>query len=151
MIHPFGEHVCQCCGRSLSIFYEYPTKYTIRRLQKKLTLFAKLGPVAPADYSIYEIIDRFCRNQVEINYVAAALDLPPVRTKEELKELIRSKCAYGSTRLSPGVMCNPPDRYDGCHSDGVCCREKTDRRRWRQNMQTYTQDRRAYEEWSDGN
>lgn len=25
MIHPTGKHVCQCCGKERSIFYEYPT------------------------------------------------------------------------------------------------------------------------------
>ena len=53
--------------------------------------------------------------------------------------------------LSPGVMSNCPDRFDGFHSDGLCCREETDKGRHKGNMKTYTQDRRAYEEWADGN
>ena len=59
LIHPTKNHVCQCCGRSLSIYYIYPTKTTIKKLQSELPLFGAEGDVAPADYSIYDIIDRF--------------------------------------------------------------------------------------------
>ena len=52
--------------------------------------------------------------------------------------------------LSPGVMSNPPDRYDGFHSDGNCCRSKSDKGRHKENMQRYGQDRRVYENWADG-
>lgn len=48
-------------------------------------------------------------------------------------------------------MSNCPDRFDGYHSDGLCCRQFTDKGRHTDNMKTYVQDRRAYEEWSDGN
>jgi Alw26I/Eco31I/Esp3I family type II restriction endonuclease len=53
--------------------------------------------------------------------------------------------------LSPGVMGNPPDRLDGFHSYNACCRSSEDKGRSEDNMATYTQDRRAYEYWSDGN
>ena len=151
IIHPDGQHVCQCCGKSLSIFYDYPSKPTIKKLQAKLEKFAQIGPVAPADYSIFEIIDSFCRNQVEINFVASILNLDPGASKEELKQQIKKKYAYGGTKkLSPGVMSDAPDRFDGFHSDGLCCRERTDIGRHPDNMKTYSQDRRAYEEWSEG-
>ncbi len=152
IIHPTGMHVCQCCGKSLSIFYIYPTKTTIKNLQNKLPLFKRVGQVAPADYSIYDIIDLFCRNLVEVNFVATALGLPAVSSKDQLKLDIHDKLSFGNTkRLSPGVMSNPPDRLEGFHSDGLCCREKSDKGRNPDNMKTYTQDRRAYEDWADGN
>lgn len=28
-IHPTKKHVCQICGKALSIYYEYPTKQTL--------------------------------------------------------------------------------------------------------------------------
>ena len=152
LIHPTKEHVCQCCGRSLFIYYLYPTKNTIKSLKKKLPLFAKVGDVAPADYNIFDIIDKFCRNTVEINYVAKILDLPAVQDAFSLKILIRDQLANGGTKkLSPGAMSNCPDRLEGYHSDGLCCRERSDKGRHTDNMRTYTQDRRAYENWSDGN
>ena len=55
-----------------------------------------------------------------------------------------------SALFSPGVMCNPPDRYNGFHSYALCCRKLKDTGRHDENMKTYTQDRRAYEDWSDG-
>jgi Alw26I/Eco31I/Esp3I family type II restriction endonuclease len=47
-------------------------------------------------------------------------------------------------------MSNPPDRFDGFHSDGNCCRALSDKGRHTENMQRYGQDRRVYENWADG-
>ena len=152
LIHPTKQHVCQCCGRSLSIYYVYPTKNTIRQLQSFLPAFKALGDVAPADYDIYSIIDEFSSTQYERNKIASYLGLPTGKNASELKEEIRTKIADGNTsKLSPGAMSNCPDRLEGYHSDGLCCRERTDKGRHTDNMKTYTQDRRAYEDWSDGN
>ena len=41
-------------------------------------------------------------------------------------------------------------RFNGFHSYALCCRTKFDKGRKRENMLTYGQDRRAYQEWSDG-
>lgn len=54
------------------------------------------------------------------------------------------------TRRKPGVMSNSPDRFDGFHSDGNCCRHISDKGRHKDNMQGYSQDRRVYENWADG-
>jgi Alw26I/Eco31I/Esp3I family type II restriction endonuclease len=55
------------------------------------------------------------------------------------------------SKLSPGVMSNPPDRFEGFHTYNACCRSKEDTGRHKENLATYTQDRRAYEYWSEGN
>lgn len=152
LIHPTKMHVCQCCGRSLSIYYVYPTKTTIKKLQSILPAFDAIGDVAPADYDIYTIIDQFSSTQSERNQIAIYLGLPSGKTAEQLKDLIRTQLADGNTsKLSPGAMSNCPDRLEGYHSDGLCCRERSDKGRHSDNMKTYTQDRRAYEDWSDGN
>ncbi|HVA98951.1 MAG TPA: hypothetical protein VNG53_08655 [Bacteroidia bacterium] len=52
--------------------------------------------------------------------------------------------------LSPGAMSNSPDRLDGFHSDGACCRHESDKGRHKTNLQRYGQDRRVYENWADG-
>lgn len=52
--------------------------------------------------------------------------------------------------LSPGAMSNAPDRLDGYHSYNLCCRSKHDTGRHKSNLSRYGEDRRAYENWSDG-
>ncbi len=54
------------------------------------------------------------------------------------------------TKLSPGAMGNPPDRFDGFHSYNLCCRHIHDRGRSPENLSKYGEDRRAYEIWVDG-
>lgn len=48
-------------------------------------------------------------------------------------------------------MSNFPDRYDGFHTYNRCCRATQDKGRSKENLKSYTKDRRAYEYWSDGN
>ena len=146
LIHPTGKHVCQCCGKERSIFYEYPT---LRTLSKINALFGT--HFGQANYTIKEIIIRFCENPKDLNDIAAILHLPKPKDKTDLieaiyRELVRKESKY----FSPGVMCNPPDRFNGFHSYALCCRKVKDRGRHDDNMKTYTQDRRAYENWSDG-
>ena len=47
-------------------------------------------------------------------------------------------------------MCNPPDRLDGFHTYNACCRSEEDTGRHKENLARYTQDRRAYENWAEG-
>ena len=78
--------------------------------------------------------------------------LPQVTSKAELLKLIKVELIDKESRyFSPGVMCNPPDRFNGFHSYALCCRKEKDTGRHDDNMKTYIQDRRAYEDWSDGN
>ena len=51
---------------------------------------------------------------------------------------------------SPGAMSNAPDRLDGFHSYNLCCRSKQDTGRHKGNMARYGEDRRVYENWSEG-
>ena len=48
-------------------------------------------------------------------------------------------------------MSNPPDRFDGFHTYNACCRSKEDKGRHKSNLARYSQDRRAYENWAEGN
>ncbi len=52
--------------------------------------------------------------------------------------------------LSPGAMSNAPDRLDGFHSYNLCCRSKHDKGRHKSNLARYGEDRRAYENWAEG-
>ena len=51
---------------------------------------------------------------------------------------------------SPGAMSNAPDRFDGYHTYNLCCRSKQDTGRHKSNLARYGEDRRAYENWSEG-
>lgn len=146
MIHPTGIHVCQCCGEGRSIFYEYPTLKTLKKLNNEFEL-----DLAQTDYTIREFIQKFCKTVAQLNKISRMFNLPMVRTAEELTSLVKSELIDKKSRLfSPGVMCNPPDRFNGFHSYALCCRKIKDTGRHDENMKTYTQDRRAYEDWSDG-
>lgn len=147
-IHPTGYHVCQCCGKKLSVYYVYPRKNTLKKINSILgTSIEK-----QSDYSIFDIVDLFCNSASALKGIAKLFGFEGIKDKESLKNAIEQNCIDGqSTLLSPGVMSNNPDRFDGFHSDGLCCREKTDKGRHPENLKTYTQDRRAYEEWADGN
>ena len=53
--------------------------------------------------------------------------------------------------LGPGAMSNAPDRFDGFHTYNRCCRPNADKGRSKENLASYSTDRRAFENWSDGN
>ncbi|MDD5696530.1 MAG: hypothetical protein PHO90_00960 [Candidatus Pacebacteria bacterium] len=52
--------------------------------------------------------------------------------------------------LSPGAMSNAPDRLDGFHTYNLCCRSEQDTGRHKSNLARYGEDRRAYENWAEG-
>ncbi len=152
LIHPTGIKICQCCGEGRSIFYEYPTKNTVTILNRILgTEIDKDNDAERVEYTIREIIELWCDTIEKAQTLAKAFKLPKPSNNEELIDLVYTNLVKEeSSRFSPGVMCNPPDRFDGYHSYCLCCRTKFDTGRQTENMQTYGQDRRAYEEWSDG-
>lgn len=153
LIHPTGKHVCQCCGKEKSIYYEYPNKNTTKNINK--ILGTHINPESDeerTEHTIREIIEIYCDSVTKAKQLAQAFNLPSPNSVEELitstyRELVDKE----SKLFSPGVMSNSPDRFDGFHSYGLCCRTTKDTGRHPENMDTYTQDRRAYEEWSDGN
>lgn len=145
-IHPTKKHVCQCCGRELSIMYEYPSKRLLSKLHNEFA-----WNMEPADFTIGELIERASSEPDGLPRMCAILEIPAMTdTQSAITYVYDNLVRNCSSMLSPGVMSNCPDRYDGFHSDGLCCREGTDKGRHSDNMKTYTQDRRAYEEWSDG-
>ena len=153
LIHPTGIHVCQCCGKGRSIFYEYPTKTTVNILNRILGCnINKDSDQERAERTIREIIEEWCDSMAKAEALANAFGLQKPKDINDLIELIYSEMVEKeSARFSPGVMCNPPDRFNGFHSYALCCRTRFDTGRHTENMQTYGQDRRAYEDWSDGN
>lgn len=154
-LHPTKVKVCQCCGKTLSILYEYPNKNLLKKINAHFGL-----TLNQTDCTIKDIIGQNCMNKADtlfwidtfgLKLTKSDLDVTIAALRQKIIDLVYKdfvdKC---QSPLSPGVMSNCPDRFDGFHSDGLCCREKTDKGRHADNMKTYTQDRRAYEEWADG-
>ena len=152
LIHPTGIHVCQCCGQGRSIYYEYPSKKTVSILNRILGCdIDKDNDEERAKYTIREIIEKWCDNKQKAEGLAKALGLSRPSSIEDLIETVYTDLVVKESKFfSPGVMCNPPDRFNGFHSYALCCRTKFDTGRQIENMMTYGQDRRAYEDWSDG-
>lgn len=152
LIHPTGKHVCQCCGEERSIFYEYPTKTTVTMLNKILGIcIDKDSDKERVQLTIRQILEKYCFTDKQMFDLAKYFKLPKPKSVKDLINLIYKELVEKESRkFSPGVMCNPPDRFNGFHSYALCCRTENDTGRWNENMNTYAQDRRAYEEWSDG-
>lgn len=153
MIHPTGKHVCQCCGQERSIFYEYPTKSTVTKLNKILGIcIDKDSDEERVQLTIRQLIEKYCLKDSQMYALASYFNLSRPKSIEDLIDMIyKEHVEKESSKFSPGVMSNSPDRFDGFHSYALCCRSDKDTGRHIINMQTYGQDRRAYEEWSDGN
>ena len=142
-LHPTKKHICQICGKALSVEYVYPNKNTLNALNVKLN-----ADIKPYSLDIFEIIEKYGTTSAEIENTKSAFKIEKcTATKTELGDYIFMNC---QTRLSPGVMSNSPDRFDGFHSDGNCCRGISDKGRHKNNLQRYSQDRRVYENWADG-
>ncbi len=148
-VHPTKLHTCQICGRELSVEYVYPNKRTLISIEKN---FDK--NIEPFNKNIFEIIDILVKSIDDIEKMKSVLkiDNSLKLSKDGLKKHIRKNIVdtYTKGSLSPGVMSNSPDRFDGYHSDGACCRHKSDKGRHKSNLQRYGQDRRVYENWADG-
>ena len=146
LIHPTKIHICQICGKGLSIQYIYPNSRTIKKIK---TIFN--FEMEPYEYNINEIIDL---NKGRVSDWAELFKINSnINNVEDLKNWLRINHINKNSKsfLSPGVMSNSPDRFDGFHSDGNCCRSKSDKGRHKSNLQRYGQDRRVYENWADGN
>ncbi len=150
IIHPkelHGLKPCQICGKKLSIFYVYPNKITLG----KLNLITAKVTFSPYEEDIDKIVDTLVlkmgneafESLKKIFHIPGEVNAD----KESYTNYIKSNC---TGQLSPGVMSNPPDRLDGFHTYNGCHRKEEDTGRHSGNLARYTQDRRAYENWADG-
>lgn len=152
-IHPTKWKVCQTCGREMSLYYHYPNANFVKALNKDFK-----QDFTVCDH-ISDIWDTLIESGVRKNTLAAylikkgELDLnPSTATKDEIIDALELACRKGNKKLlGPGAMSNFPDRFDGFHTYNRCCRSSQDKGRSKENLKSYTKDRRAYEYWSDGN
>jgi Alw26I/Eco31I/Esp3I family type II restriction endonuclease len=152
-IHPTKWKVCQICGREMSIYYHYPSSNFLKAIKKKFGFeYTEIDHIS-------DIWDDLLKNGVSNNEIASfliqigKLDLNvSTSSKDEVIKELESACRNrGKKILCPGAMSNFPDRFDGFHTYNRCCRGFQDKGRSKQNLKSYTKDRRAYEYWSDGN
>ena len=148
-IHPkklYGLKPCQICGRKLSIFYVYPNKNTLRRI-KKISK-QKFESYDKTIIEIFKILKK--KKGKKVFEIFRKVFEIPQKIKDKEKAILSYVFENCKTRLSPGVMSNPPDRLDGFHTYNACCRSKEDTGRHSSNLARYSQDRRAYENWAEG-
>ena len=153
MIHPTKWKVCQICGREMSLYYHYPNANFLKSLNESFHCnFTECDHISNIwDYLInngigYENIAQFLIQKGSLN-----IDICN-SSKEAIITELEIACRKGNKKcLGPGAMSNFPDRYDGFHTYNRCCRAYQDKGRSRENLKSYTKDRRAYEYWSDGN
>jgi len=148
-IHPKelkGLKPCQICGRELSIFYVYLRKNTLGRINELTG--NSFRPYENDIYEIFDILSKQFGGKV-FQKLREIFNVPD--TIEDKKEtFLRYIIEDCKPMLSPGVMSNPPDRLDGFHTYNACCRSKEDKGRHWSNLARYSQDRRAYENWAEG-
>ncbi len=147
-IHPTKTHICQICGKELSLRYVYPNKRVLNAIE--LNFGQKF---APFDKDIIQIINLLALSIPDIDKFRSIFRIKEkLHSKDELINYITEHFIDPQPKgaLSPGAMSNSPDRFDGFHSDGACCRHESDKGRHQSNLQRYGQDRRAYENWADG-
>jgi Alw26I/Eco31I/Esp3I family type II restriction endonuclease len=148
-IHPTKKHTCQICGKELSLEYVYPNRRTILAIKKEFNI-----NVTPFSKGIYELIDELINVPSDIDKFKRVFKIKAAAqfTKNGLLDYIKNAFVDSGAKgsLSPGAMSNSPDRFDGYHSDGACCRHESDKGRHKTNLQRYGQDRRVYENWADG-
>ncbi|AVP66356.1 Alw26I/Eco31I/Esp3I family type II restriction endonuclease [Clostridium botulinum] len=152
-IHPTKMKVCQTCGQEMSIYYYYPSSTTLKAIKKEF------GYDFTETDHISDIWDFLLENNIPESKIISffmkkgnlSLNISEKNKKNIISELEYICRTKGKKILSPGAMSNFPDRFDGFHTYNRCCRSLQDKGRSKENLKSYTKDRRAYEYWSDGN
>jgi len=147
LIHPTGYRPCRLCGELYNIGYFYANYSLCKKIKKQYGLNIHKGT------AINEILVDVSETGVDVEEFC--LKLFPERKQYFKKYGIHPKAFESSNHLrsnylSPGFMCNPPDRLDGFHDYALCCRKKKDPGRSDENMRSYNHDRRAFMWWSQG-
>lgn len=164
-IHPTKLHPCKYCGKVMSIEYCYLSANLIKKIHKvnldskKIRLIEQQGCLTLTT-SIYDLVtslfEQFGQSIFGLMPVLLKCkSQPDIPVAPDLQTLIQwLKQVYVPSEpqmLSPGTMSNAPDRLDGFHSFNRCCRQAQDSGRSKENLASYSSDRRAFANWSDGN
>ena len=148
--HPTKTKACQTCGRELSLEYVYLVKNTIKSINKGLVDKLDEGEII----NVFELAEDLVNKKGAQAFTILDLGFPGcsgLTSTQQLKSHLRTHFVDTfSKRLGPGAMSNCPDRLDGFHSYNRCCRGEQDTGRHISNLARYGEDRRAYENWADG-
>lgn len=155
-IHPTNEKPCKKCGRVMDIRYVYPSNMFQNRL-RKCGVVERDFEIDPLE-DIYALIDRLYEQyaaeaKTVLGYIVGKKAGPPDTSEsiEIWKAWIANNYVPSEPKtLSPGVMSNAPDRFDGFHSFNRCCRGTADKGRGKKNLRSYATDRRVFEVWASG-
>ena len=156
-IHPTKEKPCKNCGRILDIRYLYPSGPLTKRIVK-LPYYDPEFPLDPTE-KVTDLVARLVEQfgdkvfrDLPTLFATSEINIPKLSPTLEAwcTWLLESYVPREPRTLSPGVMANPPDRFDGFHSFNRCCRAKADKGRSKENLQSYSTDRRVFEYWVDG-
>jgi Alw26I/Eco31I/Esp3I family type II restriction endonuclease len=156
-LHPTKDKPCKKCGRLMNIRYAYPAYLLLKRI-RQLDYIDESFPLDPLEH-IRDLITRLVEQIGERVFddlptllKAGSVTIPSLEPKLEVWLAWINDVYIPSepSTLSPGAMSNAPDRLDGFHSFNRCCRGEADKGRSRENLQSYTTDRRVFEYWVDG-
>lgn len=151
-IHPLKYKVCQVCGKIMWLYYMYPNKIFLKKLNDKFSKRFNECDSINKIWNFFKNKDKDNLKKFE-DFIISEFKIK-ILNKDKIKLIkkIEIKCRKeGKNFLGPGAMSNFPDRFDGFHTYNRCCRTVSDKGRSKENLKTYNTDRRAYENWSDGN
>ena len=158
-IHPTKLHPCKVCGRIMDIRYCYLSANFMKRV-KKLPFYDEQVDMDEITH-ITDFIASFTDTYGDKAYDALPelLKCSQVKSIPTLPHDLSSWTDWINSEyipkepsmLGPGAMSNAPDRLDGFHTYDRCCRPTADKGRSKENLSSYSTDRRAFENWSDGN
>jgi Alw26I/Eco31I/Esp3I family type II restriction endonuclease len=156
-IHPTKQKPCKNCGRVMDIRYAYPSSTLLSRI-KKLDYIDESFPLDPLEHVtdlVSRLVDRFgddAFNDLPKLFKTGSIKVPRLESRLDawLRWITEEYIPSEPSTLSPGVMSNAPDRLEGFHSFNLCCRSKADTGRSRENLRSYTTDRRVFEYWVEG-
>ncbi len=136
----------------MSLYYHYPNANFLKALNR---VFDSEFTECDHILDIWEALSKRGISDTRIaNFLIekGSLQISASASREKIVEALEYACRKGDKKcLGPGAMSNFPDRYDGFHTYNRCCRSSQDKGRSKENLKSYTKDRRAYEYWSDGN
>jgi Alw26I/Eco31I/Esp3I family type II restriction endonuclease len=148
-IHPTGLRPCLVCGKVKNVGYYYANARLVGRLAKDL------GAAIEKETSIDDLLGHLRHILKPAEVKLLLLELFPERKLFFDKvgfspEAFQRSNYVRSSWLSPGFMCNPPDRLDGFHDYCAPCRPVHDPGRSKDNLRSYNHDRRAFQWWAEG-
>lgn len=148
LIHPKelqGLKPCQVCGTKLSIFAVYPNSAALKKLNSNFN---------PLVFEHFKLDIKMIAAEVSSKFGKSGLrklaKVFQIESEFEDPAFLADLIVKNGKNLSPGVMSNAPDRLDGFHTYNACCRSTQDTGRHASNLARYSTDRRAYENWAEG-